>query len=95
MWTTDVPLDRVHEARTELNVEDSSIDQDKLKKYDPLLLASLLRLYLQELPECLLTFDLYDPVKVLYADSKFTCNSAFSGYIEKKKTSKPFFVSCI
>ncbi|KAJ2958402.1 hypothetical protein NQZ79_g5993 [Umbelopsis isabellina] len=69
IWTTDVPLDRVHEARAELNVHDSCIDQDKLKKYDPLLLASLLRLYLQELPECLLTFDLYDPVKVLYADS--------------------------
>jgi hypothetical protein len=74
IWTSDVPLDRVHEARAELNGHDSNIDQDKLKKYDPLLLASLLRLYLQELPECLLTFDLYDPVKVLYANSKFTCN---------------------
>ncbi|KAM3578979.1 Rho-GTPase-activating protein 8 [Umbelopsis sp. WA50703] len=69
IWTSDVPLDRVHEARAELNGHDSNIDQDKLKKYDPLLLASLLRLYLQELPECLLTFDLYDPVKVLYANS--------------------------
>jgi hypothetical protein len=66
---TDVPLDRVHEARAELNCGD--IDNDKVKKYDPLLLAAVLRLYLQELPECLLTFDLYDPAKVLYTNSKF------------------------
>ncbi|CAO3692770.1 unnamed protein product [Umbelopsis ramanniana] len=70
VWVTDVPLDRVHEARAELNCGD--IDNDKVKKYDPLLLAAVLRLYLQELPECLLTFDLYDPAKVLYANSKFS-----------------------
>ncbi|KAI9289082.1 hypothetical protein BC943DRAFT_349628 [Umbelopsis sp. AD052] len=67
IWVTDVPLDRVHEARAELNCSD--IDNDTVKKFDPLLLAAVLRLYLQELPECLLTFDLYDPAKVLYANN--------------------------
>jgi hypothetical protein len=70
IWVTDVPLDRVHEARAELNHDSDFIDHEKIKTFDPLLLAALLRLYLQELPECLLTFDLYDPVKVLYANSK-------------------------
>lgn len=60
----------MHEARAELNHDSDFIDHEKIKTFDPLLLAALLRLYLQELPECLLTFDLYDPVKVLYANSK-------------------------
>ncbi|KAI8640165.1 Rho GTPase activation protein [Parasitella parasitica] len=33
-----------------------------------MLLASLLRLYLLELPECLFTFELYEPCKLLYSN---------------------------
>jgi hypothetical protein len=43
-----------------------------LETYDLNVLANLIRVYLLELPECLLTFDLYDPVKILYASRKTT-----------------------
>jgi hypothetical protein len=42
----------------------------KLKEYDLAIVAGALKLYFLELPECLLTFELYDPVKVIYSISK-------------------------
>ncbi|KAI7867405.1 Rho GTPase activation protein [Spinellus fusiger] len=44
--------------------------EDFLQRYDILLLASLIRLFLMELPECLLTFELYEPFKLLYTNSQ-------------------------
>lgn len=41
-----------------------------LEKYDLDVLGNLIRVYLLQLPECLLTFDLYEPVKILYATRK-------------------------
>lgn len=38
-----------------------------LEKFSLNELANVIRVYILELPECLLTFDLYDPVKILYA----------------------------
>ncbi|KAG2213980.1 hypothetical protein INT47_001250 [Mucor saturninus] len=66
VWTTSVPLDRVHAAREEIN--HCTVDKTALEKYDVLLLASLIRLYLMELPECLFTFELYEPFKLIYAN---------------------------
>ncbi|KAI8086251.1 uncharacterized protein BX664DRAFT_335319 [Halteromyces radiatus] len=66
IWTTPLPLDLIHKARNELNTL-NSIDQTTLKSYNLLLLSSVLRLYLLELPDCLVTSELYDTLKVLYA----------------------------
>lgn len=66
MWTTSLPLDRVHAAREEINRSTTTITLE----FDLLLLASLIRLYLMELPECLFTFELYEPCKLLYANRK-------------------------
>lgn len=41
-----------------------------LHRYDLLLLTSIIRLYFMELPECLFTFELYEPYKLLYANRK-------------------------
>lgn len=68
VWTTSLPLDRVHAAREEIN--HCRLDLEKLEKYDVLLLASLIRLYLMELPECLFTFELYEPFKLIYFNRK-------------------------
>ncbi|KAI8343491.1 hypothetical protein BC941DRAFT_411554 [Chlamydoabsidia padenii] len=69
VWTTPLPLDLIHKARNELNnMNGSLITQETLKRYDILLLASVLWLYLLELPECLATFELYDTLKILYAN---------------------------
>ncbi|KAL0081056.1 hypothetical protein J3Q64DRAFT_1753454 [Phycomyces blakesleeanus] len=65
-WTTMLPLDLVHAARQELNVSPEKTALDKLERFDVLVLASLVRLYLLELPECLLTFELYEPAKTIY-----------------------------
>jgi hypothetical protein len=70
VWTTSLPLDRVHAARAEINTS-KPITRETLEKFDLLLLASLLRLYLLELPECLFTFELYEPCKLLYSNRKF------------------------
>ncbi|KAL9538123.1 hypothetical protein MBANPS3_011176 [Mucor bainieri] len=67
VWTASLPLDRVHAARAEINTS-KPITCESLKKFDLLLLASLLRLYLLELPECLFTFELYEPCKLLYSN---------------------------
>lgn len=64
VWTTSLPLDRVHAAREEINCSTTTITLE----FDLLLLASLIRLYLMELPECLFTFELYEPCKLLYAN---------------------------
>lgn len=68
VWTTSLPLDRVHAAREEIN--HCKLSKSDLEKYDVLLLASLIRLYLMELPECLFTFELYEPFKLIYANRK-------------------------
>ncbi|GAA5802080.1 hypothetical protein HPULCUR_007540 [Helicostylum pulchrum] len=46
--------------------------KEALEKLDLNVLANLIRVYLLELPECLLTFDLYEPVKLLYATQQGT-----------------------
>lgn len=74
VWTTSLPLDRVHTAREEINRcyhhSSATIPLETLEGFDILLLASLIRLYLMELPECLFTFELYEPCKLLYANRK-------------------------
>ncbi|KAI9032777.1 hypothetical protein CLU79DRAFT_727913 [Phycomyces nitens] len=67
-WTTQLPLDRVHAAREEVNYSPVAMSPDYLERYDVLLLASLIRLFLMELPECLLTFELYEPFKLIYTN---------------------------
>ncbi|ORY91188.1 hypothetical protein BCR43DRAFT_498672 [Syncephalastrum racemosum] len=70
-WTAPLQLDRTHEARDQINMpfsEASQLTAETLKDYDAQLLASLIRLYLMELPDCLSTFELYDPIKQLYTN---------------------------
>ncbi|RCH92129.1 hypothetical protein CU098_005429 [Rhizopus stolonifer] len=69
LWTMHLPLDKTHAAREELNTS-KIIDLQVLEELDPLVLASLIRLYLLELPECLFTFELYEPCKLLYSNQQ-------------------------
>ncbi|KAI8145913.1 hypothetical protein BJV82DRAFT_602723 [Fennellomyces sp. T-0311] len=70
MWTSEIQLEHAHEARERLNVPSLSLVMvtQNIERYDAMVLASLIRLYLMELPECLLTFELYDPIKLLYTN---------------------------
>ncbi|KAI9254735.1 hypothetical protein EDC94DRAFT_696706 [Helicostylum pulchrum] len=65
VWTKSIPLDRIYEARVVIN--HGKFTQETLEKFDILLLASLIRVYFMELPECLFTFELYEPCKLLYS----------------------------
>ncbi|KAI8992497.1 hypothetical protein BDB01DRAFT_903471 [Pilobolus umbonatus] len=66
LWSTPCPLDRVHTACMELNVATDRVSLDLFKKYEPGVLVAILRYFLLELPECLMTYELYDPVVTLF-----------------------------
>ncbi|KAI9264372.1 hypothetical protein BDA99DRAFT_509188 [Phascolomyces articulosus] len=90
MWTSEIQLDQAHEARERLNIPSLSLIlmNQNLERYDVMVLASLIRLYLMELPECLLTFELYDPIKLLYANQHLGDVSRLSS-ISKLLTTLP------
>ncbi|GBB97155.1 hypothetical protein RclHR1_02930004 [Rhizophagus clarus] len=66
VWTTDVPLASIHALRDNIN-DGEKVTLKKLREYDLTIVAGVLKLYFLELPECLLTFELYEPVKLLYS----------------------------
>ncbi|KAF7726820.1 hypothetical protein EC973_008421 [Apophysomyces ossiformis] len=73
VWTSQLPLDQIHAARERINRPHVNT-AEHLKTYDLLTLACLIRLYFMELPECLLTFELYEPMKALYSNHTQTEN---------------------
>ncbi|KAL0139254.1 hypothetical protein V8B55DRAFT_1449292 [Mucor lusitanicus] len=65
LWSTPCALDRVHATCMELNIQSDDLTLETMEKYEPDLLVAVLRYFLLELPECLLTFEFYDPVQAL------------------------------
>lgn len=65
LWSTPCSLDRVHATCLDLNVGSDNITEELLDKYSPELLVAVLRYFLLELPECLMTYEFYDPVEAL------------------------------
>ncbi|GAN10876.1 conserved hypothetical protein [Mucor ambiguus] len=65
LWSTPCALDRVHATCVELNIRSDDLTLETVEKYEPDLLVAVLRYFLLELPECLLTFEFYDPVQAL------------------------------
>ncbi|RIB26485.1 hypothetical protein C2G38_2163220 [Gigaspora rosea] len=68
IWTANVSLAKIHALREEIN-DGGKINMRKLREYAPEIVAGVLKLYFMELPECLLTFELYEPVRLLYSIS--------------------------
>lgn len=73
IWTAPVKLNLTHQLRALLNISIFSDDSEILKvlsdtKYDPSTVASVLKIYLLELPEPLIVNDIYDVLKVLYTN---------------------------
>ncbi|ORY99354.1 hypothetical protein BCR43DRAFT_455892 [Syncephalastrum racemosum] len=67
LWSTKLPLDRVHAARMELNLPVAQLTPERLAPYDALMIVAVLRLFFMELPECLLTYEFYDAAQTLYS----------------------------
>ncbi|ORZ25661.1 hypothetical protein BCR42DRAFT_400630 [Absidia repens] len=90
IWTTPLPLDLIHNTRNELNrMNGVPISQETLKKHNILLLASVLWLYLLELPDCLVTFELYDTIKLLYGNQNQQDNDCHLASLGKLMTTLP------
>lgn len=70
LWSTPLPLDKVHSVRADINISSDRVTLDLLRQHDSTLLVALLRLFLLELPHCLFTFELYDAAHALYSNSK-------------------------
>jgi hypothetical protein len=68
LWSTLCPLDRIHAAHPELNVSSDNLRLEIFEEKDSMLLGGVLRYFLLELPECLLTFDFYDLVETFFVD---------------------------
>ncbi|PWA02912.1 hypothetical protein BB558_000919 [Smittium angustum] len=65
VWTSIVDMRKVHAFRAIINNE-PKVSLKLLRQFDLDIIASGLFLYLMELPDCLVTVDLYDPIKALY-----------------------------
>ncbi|CAA9962344.1 hypothetical protein CFE70_005759 [Pyrenophora teres f. teres 0-1] len=66
IWLVDVPLSQTHTLRSEINTGKRFPD-DLLEKYDIPIVASVLKLYLLELPDSLVSSHVYEIVKTIYA----------------------------
>lgn len=65
IWLVDVPLAATHRLRNEVN-NGKIIPQELLEKYEVPIVASLLKLYLLELPDSLVSSSLYEIIKTIY-----------------------------
>ncbi|WYZ38935.1 hypothetical protein EsH8_III_000849 [Colletotrichum jinshuiense] len=65
VWLVDVPLQQVHKLRSKLN-DGKPISPDAFDDFDIPTVASLLKLYLLELPDSLVSSHVYEIVKTIY-----------------------------
>ncbi|KAJ5825974.1 hypothetical protein N7474_003112 [Penicillium riverlandense] len=66
IWLHDVPLGQAHRLRSILN--NSKVDyREELPRYDIPVVASVLKLYLLELPDSLVSSQVYEIVKTIYS----------------------------
>lgn len=66
IWLVDVPLSQTHTLRSEINTGKRFPDE-VLEKYDVPIVASVLKLYLLELPDSLVSSHVYEIVKTIYS----------------------------
>jgi len=66
IWLVDVPLAQAHTLRAEINTGKRFSDE-VLDKYDVPIVASVLKLYLLELPDSLVSSHVYEIVKTIYS----------------------------
>jgi hypothetical protein len=65
IWLVDVPLAATHHLRNQINTG-KPIDPELLDKYEVPIVASVLKLYLLELPDSLVSSHVYEIIKTIY-----------------------------
>ncbi|KAK4950041.1 Rho-GTPase-activating protein 8, partial [Elasticomyces elasticus] len=68
IWLVDVPLPATHHLRSLLNTG-QTVPHDVLDKYELPIVASVLKLYLLELPDSLVSSTVYEVVKTIYSNT--------------------------
>ncbi|KAJ4300879.1 Rho-GTPase-activating protein 8 [Kalmusia sp. IMI 367209] len=66
IWLVDVPLAQTHNLRASINTG-KNFPQEVLEKYDIPIVANVLKLYLLELPDSLVSSHVYEIVKTIYS----------------------------
>lgn len=72
IWLDTMPVKELNQICEKLDGLVGNQLKSTLEGYEVYVLTNLICNYLLELPECLLTFDLYDPVKLLYSGQQET-----------------------
>ncbi|EXJ78978.1 hypothetical protein A1O3_08478 [Capronia epimyces CBS 606.96] len=66
IWLLDVPLAATHHLRNQIN-NGAPVSPEILEKYEVPIVASVLKLYLLELPDSLVSAQVYEIIKTIYA----------------------------
>ncbi|KIW96612.1 uncharacterized protein Z519_02003 [Cladophialophora bantiana CBS 173.52] len=66
IWLVDVPLAATHHLRNQIN-NGAPVAREILEKYEMPIIASVLKLYLLELPDSLVSSQVYEIIKTIYA----------------------------
>lgn len=69
VWLVDVPLGQTHRLRAKVHSEGAAVSQDVFSDFDIPTVASLLKLYLLELPDSLVSTHVYEIVRTIYTSS--------------------------
>lgn len=69
LWQVSVPLKTSHELRREINTS-AQFDRSILTAYEPPVVASVLKMYLLELPDSVIPSRYYEVLKAIYAKSR-------------------------
>lgn len=77
IWLVDVPLGATHRLRSEVN-DGKPVSLDTLERFEVPIVASLLKLYLLELPDAVVSSTLYEVIKTIYSSSATADSTAAS-----------------
>lgn len=75
IWTVEVPLAATHHLRNQLNTG-KPISLQLLEQYEVPIVASVLKLYLLELPDSLVSSHVYDIIKTIYTTTSQTSSES-------------------
>ncbi|KAI7710907.1 hypothetical protein KC322_g4250 [Hortaea werneckii] len=75
IWVVDVPLAATHHLRNQINTG-KPVPMELLEKYEIPIVAAVLKLYLLELPDSLVSSHVYEIVKTIYASTAQTASES-------------------
>ncbi|RMZ75959.1 hypothetical protein DV737_g5058, partial [Chaetothyriales sp. CBS 132003] len=81
IWLVDVPLAATHHLRSQIN-HGGPIQREILERYEIPIVASVLKLYLLELPDSLVSSQVYEIIKTIYNTTSDATNPIASAAVD-------------